>query len=147
MNNNTLPYENVFSDLLYSDYKQDKVGYIKPPKPSLNGGLYTGEEFKKNASYRNFPNEPDSVYLNTYALKSANPPPGVEFQFPDTFRPGNNLPNTQLIGLSVFDNKHSIVCTHTPLFKNCSCSKSSECECVACNNKKNNLGFNKHYYI
>jgi hypothetical protein len=88
--------------------------YIPPPKPSLNGGLFTGEEFHKDAPYRNFPQMPDSVYLHTKTLSSANPPPGSQHQFPDTYRPGNNLPVTMFNGVFKFSDKHAIVCTTDP---------------------------------
>lgn len=63
------------------------------PPPSLNGGRYTGEAFHKDAPWRNFPALPDAGYLNMIALRSANPPPGAQYQFPGGgLRPGNNTP-------------------------------------------------------
>jgi len=62
------------------------------PKPSLNGGLYTGEPFQKGAPWGNVPVVPDTGYMIHYNLKSANPPPGAEYQYPTGFRPGNNNP-------------------------------------------------------
>jgi len=94
----------------YAVYNADNSSYISAPKPSLNGGLYTGDQFHQNAPYRNFPNVPDSVHLHTVALSSANPPPGVENQFPDAFRPGNNMPDVQGMSLNKFSSSHAIVC-------------------------------------
>ena len=76
--------------------------YVSPPKQSLNGGLYTGEEFHKDAPYRNFPNKADAVYLKSKALLSANPPPGATYQFTSSelLRPGNNVSDTLPEGLS-----------------------------------------------
>lgn len=85
--------------------------YLPPPSASLNGGLFTGEPFDENSTYKNFPNKADSVYLHSVALQSANPPPNVMHQFPDSFRPGNNIPDSKLIGLKQFDDHHAIVCT------------------------------------
>ncbi len=95
----------------YALYNADHASYVSAPKPSLNGGLYTGEPFHPNAEYRNFPNQPDAVHLHTVALNSANPPPGAQQQFPDAFRPGNNMPVVDGVTLNKFSPVHSIVCT------------------------------------
>lgn len=63
---------------------------MPPPPPSLNGGLYTGEPFAKDAPWRNFPAIPDAGYLIHYNLRSANPPPDAIYQYPGNVRPGNN---------------------------------------------------------
>jgi hypothetical protein len=109
-------------------YVNNTPTYSSIPLPSLNGGLYTGEEFDKNSTYRNFPNKPDSVYMHTYALSSANPPPGISSQFPDTFRPGNNMPDTRSnsIKLTRFSNKHALVCLNNKSTTNAyECQKKS----------------------
>ena len=131
----------------YSNYYQDKIGYISPPKPSLNGGLYTGEKFHDNAEYKNFPAKPDAVYLHKENLKSANPPPNVSFQFPDNFRPGNNLPDSIAFGLNRFKNENSIICTHYKPQENIHCKTTENCESIECKNKMYNKGFSKHYYL
>lgn len=64
--------------------------FVPPPKPSLNGGLYTGEPFAPNAMYANFPAVPDAGYMIHYNLRSANPPLDALVQYPGTNRPGNN---------------------------------------------------------
>ena len=96
----------------YTLYNEDQKSYVSVPKPSLNGGLYTGESFSNNAPYRNFYTPPDSVSLISNNLSSANPPPGAQKQFPDGFRPGNNLPivNTNM-RLNKYGDKHAIMCS------------------------------------
>jgi hypothetical protein len=62
-------------------------------KPKLNGGLYTGEPFKKDAPWGNFPVKPETGSLINENLKSANPPPFAVFHYPGgEHRPGNNTP-------------------------------------------------------
>jgi hypothetical protein len=60
-----------------------------PPR-TLNGGLYTGEPFYKNAAYANFPVLPTSAYWTHYNLRSANPLPQALYQIQNAYRPGNN---------------------------------------------------------
>lgn len=61
------------------------------PPPKLNGGLYTGEPFRRDAPWGNTPVVPDSVLLIRDTLRSAHPPPGVtNRQYPGDSRPGNN---------------------------------------------------------
>ena len=59
--------------------------------PPLNGGLYTGEPFMKDAPWANVPQQPSTDYLTHVALKSANPPLDALFQYPGNVRPGNNV--------------------------------------------------------
>lgn len=63
-----------------------------PPR-ALNGGLFTGEPFAKNAPWGNVPVIPDVSYMTQFNLRSANPPPGAVFHYPGTVRPGNNEPD------------------------------------------------------
>ena len=96
----------------FATYNEDQMSYVPPANKSLNGGLYTGEAFAKDAAYRNFPTPPDSVSLITNNLSSANPPPGAQQQFPGVFRPGNNLPSMHTkMNLTKFGDKHAIVCS------------------------------------
>ena len=74
----------------YGDYSFEKFGYMKPPEPSLNGGLYTGEAFEKGSSYADVKVTPDAFFMNNFTLASANPPPGAMGQATNTMRPGNN---------------------------------------------------------
>jgi hypothetical protein len=102
-----IPYDIYSSDHLLYDHET----YQSAPAPSLNGGLYTGEPFDQTCTYKNYPNKPDSVYLHTHTLSSANPPPGAQDQFPDSIRPGNNLPETKMMNIVKYDDLHSIVCS------------------------------------
>ena len=64
-----------------------------PPKPRLNGGLYTGEPFAPGAPWGNVPITPDAGYMSSVALRTANPPPGAKYHFGGGgLRPGNNTP-------------------------------------------------------
>lgn len=103
---NIVPYDKA--DMV-TNYGFESYAHI--PNPSLNGGLYTGEAFDQNAKYKNFPSMADSLYLHTVNLKSANPPPGVQYQYPDNLRPGNNMPLTNVMNLSRFSDTHAILCT------------------------------------
>jgi hypothetical protein len=61
--------------------------------PKLNGGLYVGEPFKKDAPWGNFPIKPETGSLINKNLKSANPPPLAQYHYPGAeHRPGNNTP-------------------------------------------------------
>lgn len=77
----------------FSNY--ESTNYIAPPERALNGGLYTGEEFKKGKNneilHGNVPVIPDTGFLIRYNLLSANPPPGAIYQYPGNIRPGNNF--------------------------------------------------------
>lgn len=65
-------------------------GPVPVPERAVNGGLYTGESFHKNAPWANVPVEPDAVAL-AHNLRSANPPPRAAEMLPSYSRPGNNL--------------------------------------------------------
>ena len=96
----------------YATYNEDNNSYVPTPKASLNGGLYTGQPFSPAAPYRNFPTPPDSVSLISKNLSSANPPPGAQQQFPDVFRPGNNLPVvSEKMGLKKYGDQYAIMCS------------------------------------
>jgi hypothetical protein len=64
---------------------------VPPPPPSLNGGLYTGEPFRKGAPYANIPVTPDADFLIHHNLRSADPPGPALTQYPGGLRPGNNF--------------------------------------------------------
>ncbi len=105
MNNNKFFKSN--GSIGWSEYNFDETNYSQIPPPKINGGLYTGEPFKKDAPYRNFDVIPDEGYLTTVNLQSADPPPGAKNQFTYT-RPGNNL----LIPVGVEKNEqYHITCT------------------------------------
>lgn len=86
------------SSLSYADYNFEEVGYIPPPKPSLNGGLYTGKPFDNNAPWRNFPVTPDAAVYTHLNLRSAKPTPEACYQYPGQTRPGNNYLQTPGVG-------------------------------------------------
>lgn len=72
-----------------------------PPR-QLNGGLYTGEPFMKDAPWRNFPAVPSSEVMMREQLASANPPPGAQVLYPSgNLRPGNNRINRP--GIRLYD--------------------------------------------
>jgi hypothetical protein len=71
------------------------------PERKLNGGLYTGEPFAKDAEYANVPVLPYSAYWISENIKSANPPKEAVFQMQAGYRPGNNT-DPDLPGLNFF---------------------------------------------
>lgn len=75
------------TSLGYIEY--DSSSYASIPPPSLNGGLYTGEKFQKNAPWATVPVIPDSGYMLYHNLKTANPPEKARTQYGNV-RPGNN---------------------------------------------------------
>ena len=85
-----------------------KSTYSAIPPRALNGGLYTGEPFQKDAPWRNFPAVPDAGYLTHVNLRSAQPPPGATTQFSAGLRPGNNEP--RLPGVQVYSDQHAVLC-------------------------------------
>jgi len=70
---------------------QPYPGYVPPPKPSRNGGLYTGQEPPAGSPWAAIPVVPDVDYMINQNLQSANPPPGAIYQYPGNIRPGNNF--------------------------------------------------------
>lgn len=83
------------------------------PPPSLNGGLYTGEPFKKNAPWANVPVIPTVGYMIHYNLRSANPPPGAIYQYPGNIRPGNNHEEMPGVSGKIYEG-YNIWCNHAP---------------------------------
>lgn len=83
--------------------KLDEPAHVPPPPRSLNGGLFTGEPFAKDAPWGNVPVIPDVDYMTNVNLRSANPPPGAVFQYPGNMRPGNNFQKNT--GLNPFTGK------------------------------------------
>jgi hypothetical protein len=91
------------TSLTWGEYNFDKNNYATIPPAQLNGGLFTGEPFKQNAPYRNFPVVPDEGYMTNINLKSANPPPGATTQY-NNIRPGNNYHSS--IGVQLYNEKN-----------------------------------------
>jgi hypothetical protein len=71
------------------------------PSYKLNGGLYTGEPFKKGAPWANVPVRPTAAYMTNINLRSANPPTLALYQLQAGYRPGNNT-DDYLEGLGQF---------------------------------------------
>lgn len=69
-------------------------GFVPPPAPSLNGGLYTGAPFAPNAPWRNYPVKPDAGYYNFGSLAQVpSAPPAAKYMVPGGgLRAGNNTP-------------------------------------------------------
>jgi hypothetical protein len=72
-----------------SSFTQDWV-YQQPPSPSPNGGWFTGTPYMEGAPWRTYDVTPDVTFMINKNLRSANPPPGAIFQYPGSYRPGNN---------------------------------------------------------
>lgn len=114
------------------DSEKKQLPFVPPPQPSLNGGLYTGVPFEKNAPWANVPVIADADYMTHINLRSANPPPQALYQYPGNTRPGNNFQlNTGLKkyeGDRGFEGKpynfSCIPCESTkPTFTACRCNK------------------------
>lgn len=101
------------------------------PKAPLNGGLYTGQPFKEDAPWRNFPVVPCTAYLNHVNLRSANPPMQAMFQMGPNVRPGNNSSDCQMPGAVQFAGDKnfgpysSIMCV--PCIKKQGCTCEHDC--------------------
>lgn len=79
--------------------KQNDWSPIPPPK--LNGGLYTGQSFIKDAPWANIYVHPSSAYMTNINLRSAGPPISALFQMNVGYRPGNNS-DTIIEGINTF---------------------------------------------
>lgn len=95
------------------------------PAPSLNGGLYTGEPFLKNAPWANVPVLPDASYMIHYNLRSANPPPGAIYHYPGGQRPGNNTTVMYGVGIGAPAYNQSMIREGIKEPAPCSCYKCS----------------------
>jgi len=104
------------------------------PKPSHNGGHYTGKPFIPGAAHSNIPMLPDITYTTHIGLRSVDPPPPPEafYHYASGIRPGNNTP--LLPGIKTWQNgKYGVYCIDVPLEK------------MMCN--ANNARFSKYYYL
>ena len=104
----------------------DYPTYVPPPAPKLNGGLYTGEPFAKDAPWGNVPVIADIDYMVHYNLRSANPPIEALYQYPGTVRPGNNW--QQMTGLGK-PNGYDFICTPCIKKKECYAANGEVVEC------------------
>lgn len=108
------------------------------PPPTLNGGLYTGEQFAPGAPWGNVPATPDAGFMIHYNLRSANPPPGAVYQYPGgASRPGNNTPNMH--GISKLKNR--------PFTAYCIDDSEMKNDVKSLQQSKNNVRFSKYSYI
>jgi hypothetical protein len=68
------------------------MSFTPPPAPSLNGGLYTGEPFRKGAPWANVPVIPDAGVI-AFTNLPASSPYEARYMLPGGgLRPGNNTP-------------------------------------------------------
>jgi hypothetical protein len=82
--------KNKWISFVYIVYIMAKNQWSPVPPPALNGGLFTGEAFEKDAPWGNVPVRPTTAYMTNMNLRSANPPIQALFQMQAGFRPGNN---------------------------------------------------------
>ena len=113
------------------DIEEQQLHFVPPPKRQLNGGLFTGEPFLKDAPWANVPVIPDVDYMTNINLRSANPPPQAIYQYPGNVRPGNNFQaNTGLTPYTDTQEKPSnfscIPCSALqPMMQQCNCRSMS----------------------
>lgn len=70
-----------------------KTVLVPPSPPQLNGGLYVGEPFAKDAPWGNVQVTPDAGAMNLITLSTAGPAPYGRYHLPGGgLRPGNNTP-------------------------------------------------------
>jgi hypothetical protein len=138
--------------LHFSEYDFEKIGYQTPPGPSLNGGLYTGEPFVKNAPYGNIAITPDAtVYINNNLARGNQPPPSAKYQYPAT-RQGNSFVEWKGIKHS-HGNIYCAPCTPSALI--CSCDEicpneqTRRCNLANCRKQQaaNADGLNKLFFV
>lgn len=111
--------------------------HVPPPKPSLNGGLYTGVPFAPGAPWGNVQVTPDAGYMTHYNLRTANPPPGAIYQYPGANRPGNSF--TEMTGVERYnDSRFNIFCIN---------DKEKSLVSTLEDTKNNNTRFSKYYYV
>ena len=92
MDQNDLYFYNTQGQVVKLGYQWNSPSE-QAPEPPLNAGLYTGKPFSGpwgNYNIDGTISVPTEAYLKLKALKSANPPPGVEKQL-ESNRPGNNF--------------------------------------------------------
>ncbi len=145
--------------LEFGNYDFEKVGYQPVPKPSLNGGLYMGETFYKDAPWANIHIDPDStVYINENLKRGNEPPYLAVWQYPPT-RKGNSY--SEWKGLKKYEGTrtnygpYNIYCPPScpPRPDNCICdelcpnAQTELCNKNNCVDKKITNGFSKYYYI
>lgn len=96
------------SSLDYGVYDFSNYGYIMPPPPKLNGGLYTGTPFNNDAGYSTVKVIPDVDYMMNINLKSAKGVSEAQLHYPGNNRPGNSIQD--MTGLQRYSNNNDILC-------------------------------------
>jgi hypothetical protein len=95
--------------------QNEQSSQVTIPPRALNGGLYTGEPFQKNAPWANVPAIPDVDFLTQHRVADDDLIlDEARFQYPGTVRPGNN--NQSMPGVT----------THGP--HGFSCIKDYKCQ-------------------
>jgi hypothetical protein len=144
--------------LEFSTYDFEKTGYMPPPKPSLNGGLYSGEPFKDNAPWANIPVVPEATYMIHENLKRGNDVvPYSTVQYPAT-RKGNSFVEWKGIqkyeGSAVNYGPYNIYCTPCKYEEpKCYCEDicpqhhTRFCNDKKCVRKEKKEYLSKYYYV
>lgn len=140
----------------FADYNFDKVGYIPPPPPSLNGGLYTGTPFQKNAPWANVPVVPDTTFILQNNLPK-DAPFQAKYQYPPTRQGNSHVEWTGLQkyeGTAINSGPFEIYCAPCkPIEKKCYCDdicpkhQTKYCNKTNCVKHDTTSGFHKYYYI
>jgi hypothetical protein len=150
--------------LEFTEYDFESQGYQPVPKPSLNGGLYTGEPFHPNAPYGNIHIDPDvTEYMYNNLRRGNKPPPNARLQYPAT-RSGNSY--VEWRGLSRYEGTnvnwgpHNIYCAPVEVatVRRCFCEdicpgrETSKCNKNNCMKKPiadqaHATYYNKLYYV
>jgi len=116
------------TSLGYSFYDFENVGYMKPPAPPINAGLFSGEPFKSNSHWSNINITPDADYYIEKGLDHGKRVPNSQFQYIHYTRLGNNLAPQQNLK-PVDPSKYTIKCgayTTSP------CLCTNHCSCAQC---------------
>jgi hypothetical protein len=149
------------SKLGFADYDFASTGYAPPPPPSLNGGLYTGQPFQKDAPWGNVPVTPDATPMIHDNLRRGNTPPfQAIYQYPGT-RQGNSKVHWKGLhryeGTAINSGPFHIYCApcHPPHDKDaCYCedicpnAQTALCNSTKCVRKpKQTDMLSKYYYV
>lgn len=110
---------------MQANWESVKNKSVPPPPRRLNGGLYTGQPFEKDAPWANLSVIPEAGYMTYVNLRSANPPPDALMQYPGNIRPGNNY--QYMPGVSRLSIKTNLWCNDSP----CK-APPSPCTCNKC---------------
>jgi hypothetical protein len=146
--------------LQFYPYDFAKDGYMKVPPRALNGGLYTGESFYKDAPWGNVPIVPEATIHTNEGIAIGNPnvPKQARFQYHAT-RPGNSY--VEWPGIKKYQGtrenpgpfNHGCYECEIPE-KGCNCydvcplsGETPACNRNNCVNEKPQESFSKYYYV